>query len=90
MSTFVTILKANYLIPSTFLLFTGVTEKPVKEVIPSIEFIGACTWHIMTLDFPKNVGHISDYPNCKNYVYDRLVNNTSSIELWEMYLAEAC
>ena len=79
--TFVTALKGNYLIPSTCLRFTGVTKNPVKEDIPHIEFIGACPWHIMTLDFPKNAGHISDYPNCKNYVYDRLVNNTSSIEL---------
>ena len=44
----------------------------------------------MTIDFPKNVGHVPDYENLKEYVYSNLVRNTTLKDLWEQFLSEAC
>ena len=55
-----------------------------------MRFFGACTWHIMTIDFPKNLGHIPSYEEVKSYVYNNLVRNTSSKDEWEMHLQHAC
>ncbi len=44
----------------------------------------------MTIDFPKNVGHIADYESCKNFVYKKLVRNTVDKAEWENYLLDAC
>ena len=44
----------------------------------------------MTIDFPKNVGHISGYEQLKSYVYDHLVHKTTSKEAWDNHLSEAC
>lgn len=44
----------------------------------------------MTIDFPKNVGHIPDYDSCKDYVYNKLVRNTVEKPEWENYLLDAC
>ncbi len=58
--------------------------------LPNVKFFGACTWHIMTTDFPKNLGHIADYENLKDFVYDKLMRNTVSKYVWEEHLSEAC
>ena len=58
--------------------------------MPNVDFYGACTWHIMTIDFPKNIGHIPDYESCKNYVYNKLVRYTVDKVEWENYLLDAC
>lgn len=44
----------------------------------------------MTIDFPKNLGHIPSYEEVKSYVYDNLVRNTTSEAEWEMHLQHAC
>lgn len=44
----------------------------------------------MTLDFPKNLGHIPSYEEVKSYVYNNLVRNTSNKAEWEMHLQHAC
>lgn len=44
----------------------------------------------MTIDFPKNVGHIADYESCKNFVYKKLVRNTVDKAEWENFLLDAC
>ena len=30
----------------------------------------------MTIDFPKNLGHLPEYEAVKSFVYDKLVHNT--------------
>ena len=49
----------------------GVTA--IKKSLPNVDMFAVCTWHIMVIDFPKNLKHIPDYDNCKNYVYEKLV-----------------
>ena len=71
-------------------IYIGVREKPVRRALPNVKFFGACTWHIMTIDFPKNLGHIPSYEEVKSYVYDNLVRNTTSEAEWEMHLQHAC
>jgi hypothetical protein len=44
----------------------------------------------MTIDFPKNLGHLPEYEAVKSFVYDKLVHNTSSKVDFEIYLAQAC
>ena len=44
----------------------------------------------MTIDFPKNLGHLPEYEAVKSFVYDKLVHNTTSKVEWETYLAQAC
>ncbi|KAL7523383.1 hypothetical protein ACHAXR_000152 [Thalassiosira sp. AJA248-18] len=39
----------------------GVKEEPVSSMLPNVSFYGGCTWHMMTVDFARNLGHISDY-----------------------------
>jgi hypothetical protein len=41
--------------------------------LPNVKYFGACTWHIMTIDFPKNVSHVADYENLKEFVYGKLM-----------------
>lgn len=38
----------------------------------------ACTWHWLTLDFPKALGRLPDYASIKEFVETKLVNNTVS------------
>lgn len=71
-------------------LLSGVGVEPVTRALPNIVFCGACTWHIMVIDFPKNVGHITDYESCKDFVYSKLVRNTVDKLEWENYLLDAC
>ena len=71
-------------------ILSGVGVDPVSKAMPNILFYGACTWHIMTIDFPKNLGHITDYESCKNYVYNKLVRYTVDKREWEDYLLDAC
>jgi len=52
--------------------------------------MGACTWHIMVIDFPKNLGHLPDYESVKAFVYSNLVYNTVDKHEWEEYLLQAC
>ena len=44
----------------------------------------------MTIDFPKNLGHLPEYEAVKSFVYDKLVHNTTSKVDFEIYLAQAC
>ena len=44
----------------------------------------------MVVDFPKNVGHVDDYVNLKEYVYNHIVRNITCKALREGFLAEAC
>ncbi len=75
---------------SFLLSSTGVGKQPISKALPNVDFEGACTWHIMALDFPKNLKHLPGYAECKKFVYDHLVHNTVCKDEWERYLAEAC
>ena len=75
---------------STYFNHSGVTMVPVKSYFLNVEYFGAYTWHIMTIDFPKNVGHVHDYENLKEFVYNSLARTTTYTEHWESLLLEAC
>ncbi|KAL7532284.1 hypothetical protein ACHAXR_004536, partial [Thalassiosira sp. AJA248-18] len=68
----------------------GVKEEPVSTILPNVTFFGGCTWHMMTVDFPRNLSHITEYERVKTFVYDNLVHNTVSKAAWEIYLMDAC
>jgi hypothetical protein len=42
------------------------------------------------MDFPRHLKHIPGYAECKSFVYQYLVKNTTCKKNWEDYLAEAC
>ena len=44
----------------------------------------------MTIDFPKNLGHLPDYESIKAFVYSKLVDNTVDKSQWDEYFLEAC
>ncbi len=44
----------------------------------------------MTLDFPRNLKHLPGYEECKNFVYQYLVKNTTCKVKWEEHLSVAC
>ena len=71
-------------------IHTGIGIDPIKDALPGVQFFGVCTWHIMALDFPRNLNHIVGYEDCKNFVYKHLVKNTTCKKAWEDYLSEAC
>ena len=56
----------------------------MKEVLPNVEYCAACTWHIMTIDFPNNLGHVQGYEDIKSFVYDKLVHDTIDVYQWEL------
>jgi hypothetical protein len=60
----------------------------VMKWLPQVTFCGACTWHIMAIDFPKNLKSIKDYEGCKRFVKSNLVENTVDKSAWESLLAE--
>ena len=62
----------------------------MKSVLPRVTFCGACTWHILSIDFPNNLKHVPGYKALKNFVKSKLVNNTTDKDLWHDYLNEAC
>ncbi len=64
--------------------------EPIQRFLPSVTFFGACTWHIMRLDFPRNLKHIPGYADCKSFVYQHLVKNTTCKQEWDVRLNEAC
>ena len=41
----------------------AVKASPISRHLPNVTFWGACTRHIMSIDFPQNVGHVPDYEN---------------------------
>ena len=45
---------------------------------------------MMTIDFPKNLGHIPSHEEVKFFVYNNLVRNNASKPEWEMHLQHAC
>ena len=63
---------------------------PIQRFLTSVTFFGVCTWHIMTLDFPRNLKHIPGYADCKSFVYLYLVKNTTCKQEWNVRLNEAC
>ena len=65
----------------------AVKASPISRDLSNVTFWGACTWHIMAIDFPQNVGHVPDYENLKDYVYKNLVRNTTSSEVWNECLS---
>ena len=34
---------------------------PINNALPNVNLAAACTWHIMVIDFPKNLRHIPAY-----------------------------
>ena len=64
----------------------GAREEPARKALPNVRFFGACVWHMMTIDFPKNLGHIPSHEEVKFFVYNNLVRNTASNPEWEMHL----
>ena len=62
----------------------------IKKSLPNVDLCAVCTWHIMVIDFPKNLKHIPDYDNCKNYVYEKLVRNTVCKTEWDDHLTYCC
>ena len=78
-----------YIINKTmFDLALGMTL--INNALTNFNLAAAHTWHIMVIDFPKNLKHILSYDSCKNYVYDHLVRNTVSKTEWEANMAHAC
>jgi len=71
-----------------FDLGPGVTA--INKSLPNVDMFAVCTWHIMVIDFPKNLKHIPDYDNYKNYVYENLVRNTVCKNKWDDHLAYTC
>ena len=64
----------------------GIGITPIQEGLPNVHHFAACTWHIMTIDFPKNVKRIPGYDACKKHVYEKLVRNTVSKNEWDEHL----
>ena len=39
----------------------AVKKAPIIIHLPNVTFWGGCTWHLMAIDFPKNVGHVPEH-----------------------------
>ena len=68
----------------------GLGMTSIKDTLPNVNLTAAFTWHIMVIDFTKNLKHIPAYDSCKKYVYDHLVKNTVSKTEWESNMDHAC
>ena len=68
----------------------AVSPTVVKQALKSVNYFGACTWHLMAIDFRNNLKHIVGYAECKTFVYNHLVHNTISVIAWEDKLSRAC
>ena len=78
-----------YIINKTmFDLALGMTL--INNALPNFNLAATCIWHIMVIDFPKNMKHIPSYDSFKKYVYDRLVRNTMSKIEWVSNMAHTC
>ena len=44
----------------------GLGMKPINNALPNSNISAACTWHIMLIDFPKNLKHIPENDSCKS------------------------
>ena len=68
----------------------GIGITPIQDDLPNVHHFGAYTWHIMAIDFPKNIKHILGYKGCKKHVYDKFVRNTVSKHEWDQHLQHVC
>lgn len=62
----------------------------MKSSLKNLKWLGACIFHIMVFDLPKNIGHLPEYDSVKSIMENQLVHNTVDKVEWENHLSDAC